>query len=80
MKKERCANCGGKLLPRRVEYEKIIGRHRALFDEVPANVCLECDEIWLDGKIAEKMERLFYKGAKPTRKVTIPVWSLAKVA
>lgn len=80
MKKEKCTNCGGFLLPKKVDYDKKVGGKRVLFEEVPALVCTSCDEIWIEGKVAEKMERLFLEGKKPTRWIKVPIWSLAKAA
>lgn len=80
MKKEKCANCAGTLVPQKVVYEKNVGGRRVLFEDVPALVCSDCDEIWIEGKIAEKMERIYRKGLNPTRRITLPVWSLSKVA
>lgn len=80
MKNESCANCGGLLVPQKIEYEKKIGEKRMLFEDVPASVCASCDEIWIEGKIAEKMEGIFHKGIRPTRWVKIPIWSLSRAA
>lgn len=80
MKKEKCANCGGLLVAQKIMYEKNVGGRRVFFEDVPARICSNCDEIWIDGKTAEKMERIYQKGLKPTRRITLPVWSLSKVA
>lgn len=80
MKKERCANCGGILLFQKVEYDKKIGDKRILFEDVPALVCSSCEEVWIDGKVAEKMEKIFQKGNRPTRWIKIPIWSFSKAA
>ena len=80
MKKERCANCNGILMVQKVDYEKKVGRKRVLFEEVPALVCSSCEEVWLEGKTAEKMERIFNKGQRPSRWVKIPIWSFSKAA
>ena len=80
MKKENCANCDGTLVRRKIEYDKKIGEKRVLFEDVPALVCSSCDEVWFDGKVAEKMERLFQKGIKPTRWVKVPIWSFSRAA
>ena len=80
MKKGKCAKCGGILLLKKIDYDKKVGEKRMLFENVPTLVCSSCDEIWLDGKIVEKMERVFQKGVKPTRWISIPVWSFPKAA
>jgi YgiT-type zinc finger domain-containing protein len=80
MKKELCVNCGGILIKQLVEYEKTVGSKKMLFEDVPALVCSCCDEIWIDGKVAEKMERIFKKNIKPKRYITLPVWSLSRAS
>ena len=80
MKKEHCANCSGILISRKIDYDKKIGSKRVLFQDVPASVCSSCDEVWIEGKVAEKMEKLFAKGKKPTRWIKIPIWSLSRPA
>lgn len=80
MKKNKCASCGGILVRQKIDYEKKVGEKRALFEAVPAWVCTSCDEVWLDAKVAEKMEQIFKKSLKPTRWVRIPLWSLARLA
>ncbi len=80
MKNSKCANCGGVLVKQKIDYERKTGAKRALFEAVPALVCTSCDEIWLDAKVAEKIEKIFQKSIKPTRWVKIPIWSLARLA
>lgn len=80
MKKEQCAQCGGTLLHKTISYDKKVGAKRVLFEDVPALVCSDCDSVWMDGKVAEKMEEIFHNGKEPTRWATIPIWSLAKAA
>ena len=80
MKKEECAQCGGALLHKTISYDKKIGEKRVLFEDVPALVCSACDAVWIDGKVAEKMEILFHNGKKPTRWMKIPIWSFSQAA
>lgn len=80
MKKRKCGNCGGFLIPKKTAYEKRVGMKRVLFEDVPSMVCPYCDEVWIDGKVAEKIERIFKKGVKPTRWISIPVCSLSRAA
>lgn len=80
MKREQCAYCGGTLLHKKIVYDKKVGEKHLLFEEVPASVCSDCDAVWIDGKIAEKMEQIFNNGQKPTRWAKIPVWSFPKAA
>jgi len=79
-KKEKCADCGGVLVLQKVTYDKKADGKRVVFENVPAAVCSSCDEVWIEGKVAEKMEKIFRKGEKPTRWLKVPLWSLSKAA
>ena len=80
MKTKKCAACGGVLVGKKVEYEKCVGTKRMFFENVPASVCVSCDEIWLEGKVAEKIEKVFQKSLKPKTWIKVPVWSFSKAA
>lgn len=75
MRKQRCASCGGFLVAQNIVYEKKVGEKRVVFENVPAMVCASCDEVWFDGKTAEKIERLFQKKILPSRWLKVPVFS-----
>jgi YgiT-type zinc finger domain-containing protein len=79
-KKNLCAVCGGILIEEDIRYDKRWEDKIAIFENVPAQVCPQCGETWIDGKILEKMEKLFHKKMRPTYKLMIPVWSLKKAA
>ena len=68
------------MVPQKISYDKKVGRRMLGFENVPALVCSACDEVWLDGKIAEKMEKIARKGSKPTRWIKVPIWSLSHAA
>lgn len=79
-KKNYCAVCGGTLVDELIRYDKRFGDEVAVFEDVPARVCHQCGESWLDSAIVEKMEEIFHKKKKPTHKLLVPVWSLKKAA
>ncbi len=80
MKKNRCASCGGTLVAQKICYDKKVGKRMFSFEDVPALVCSACDEVWMDGKTVEKMEKILHKGLKPTRWARVPIWSLSRAA
>ena len=79
-KKHRCANCGGTLVNEMIRYDKHWGDEIVIFEDVPAEVCTQCDEVWLDGKTVEKMDRLLFRKTRPTRMLSVPTWSLKRAA
>lgn len=80
MKSKKCASCGGILVSKKIEYEKCVGSKRMIFENVPASVCASCDEVWLAGSVAEKIEKVFHKNLKPKSWIKIPVWAFPKAA
>lgn len=80
MKPKTCANCGGALVKQEIDYEKKVGNRRALFENVPAQVCTRCEEVWLDASVAEKIEKLFWKSLRPKKWLRIPILSLSKLS
>lgn len=79
-KRNYCAACGGILVKDIIRYDKRCGNDVAIFEKVPAETCPQCGEVWIDGKVMEKIERLFLKKSKPQYKISIPVWELKKAA
>ena len=77
-KNGKCAVCGGRLLSKLVKHDQHWGEQLVVFEDVPANVCLSCGEVWLDAKIVRAMNNLLVIHAKPTRTIDVPVWNLAK--
>lgn len=77
--KRKCPNCGGMMVAKQIEYEKKIGSKRMLFEDVPADVCVSCEEVWIDGKVLQNLEKVFLKPKKTSRYLSIPVLSYSKV-
>lgn len=78
--KKYCAVCGGTLTSESILYDKRFGDEVAVFEDVPAMVCHQCGETWLDATTVEKMEHIFLKKEKPAHKLSVPVWNLKKAA
>lgn len=74
-----CAVCGGRLILKKVRYDQHWGEEIVVFDDVPARVCLSCGEIWLGSHVVGAMDRILKQQKKPTKKITVPVWSLAEL-
>lgn len=74
--KERCAVCGGNLRPTTLTHEERRGTALYLFQNVPAQVCLACGEIWIEEATLQAIDRLIREGT-PTRQVQTPLYDLA---
>ena len=70
-----CAKCGGKLIDKVMTIDQHWGDELIIFEDVPAEVCIDCGEVWLSAETSEKMERVI-KEKKPAKTKEIPVWSL----
>ncbi len=78
-KKKLCANCGGLLVNKRVTHEQMWGERLVVFEDVPARECPQCGEVWLSGKVMESMDKVLEKGERPVHRLSVPVWSFARL-
>ncbi len=74
--KARCAACGGELRATTMTHEERRGINLYLFQNVPAQVCTACGEVWIEEKTLQEIDRLIREG-EPVRKVQTPVYDLA---
>ena len=72
-----CAVCGGKLQATTITHEEKRDSHIYLFQNVPANVCTACGEIWIDEEVLQVIDRLIETGV-PVRKVETPIYDFAR--
>lgn len=75
---ELCAVCGGTMRPSIGRLEEWHGDTLYVFENVPVLRCDECGEIWLEGSIVEKLDKLIER-TTPTRTIEAPVYDLATV-
>ena len=74
-----CAVCGGELRITNITHEERRGEKLYVFENVPAQVCVRCGEIWLEETTLQEIDRLIDQ-AQPTRKVETPVYDFASVS
>ena len=75
-KKGSCAVCGGKLRDTTITHEERRGDQLYLFENVPAQVCEACGEIWIDETVLKEIDQLIENG-HPVRQQQTPVFDLA---
>ena len=68
-----CAVCGGALCATTITHEERRGEHFYLFQNVPAQVCDVCGELWIDEEVLQQIDRLITEGV-PVRTVETPVY------
>jgi YgiT-type zinc finger domain-containing protein len=55
---ERCPLCGGRKQPGKTTYSVDLGSGVILVRNVPATVCVQCGEAWIDHLTAQKLEQI----------------------
>jgi YgiT-type zinc finger domain-containing protein len=58
----RCAVCGGTQVPTTITHHARRGATIYVFENVPAFVCDQCGEVWLDGEVLDQIDRLIASG------------------
>jgi YgiT-type zinc finger domain-containing protein len=56
--KQRCAVCDSELEAITITHEEKRGTHIYLFQNVPAKICGECREIWIDEEVLQQIDKL----------------------
>lgn len=74
MKDTLCANCGGKLYRQKTSLDRLVEEHLYLFENVFVQACRQCQEIWIPGSLAEKMDQAIQGKLKPKRRIPVPVY------
>lgn len=72
-KKQICAVCGGPLRDTTITHEERRGLKIYLFQNVPAQVCDACGEIWIEEKTLQQIDDLIKQG-EPAEKVETPIY------
>ena len=75
-----CDICSGELQEKEIDYEVKIGNEFIIIKQVKADVCSQCNEVYLDAETSEKIdyictERRFLK---PLKYIPVPVFSFPK--
>jgi len=55
---ERCPLCGGRKQPGKTTYSVDLGSGVILVRNVPATVCVQCGEAWIEHHTAQKLEQI----------------------
>ncbi len=74
-----CVVCGGALRTTTITHEERRGEHFYLFQNVPAQVCKVCGELWIDEEVLQQIDRLITEGV-PVRTVEMPVYDYPRAS
>jgi YgiT-type zinc finger domain-containing protein len=61
-----------------ITHQERRGAKLYLFQNVPAQVCSGCQEIWIEDTVLQEIDHLIAKG-QPVPRVVTPVFDLARV-
>ena len=75
-----CAECGGVTEPRRLTIDEWWGEELFLIEQVPARVCRDCGEVYLDASVAKQLEVEMQTKNHCRRHVSVPVIAYAEIA
>ena len=75
---KKCYFCRGTVEGKRITHVHRWGDQVIILEDVPADVCLQCGEVYLSPDVLEAMDRLVNGevNEKPKREVRVPVYSL----
>ena len=76
----KCAECGGTLERKTINYTHPWGEELYRFENVPALVCVQCGHVWLSAKTSQLMDQVVRKRQKPKKYQKVPVFSVAELA
>jgi YgiT-type zinc finger domain-containing protein len=69
----KCYFCQGKVRQERVTIDYRWGDHLFVIEDVPAGLCDQCGEKYLESTVYEELERLVRKDGEPMVRVTVDV-------
>jgi len=74
----RCLVCHWKMVNKKVTVDLRIGHELLIVEKVPATVCNHCGERVFTPEVTRRLQALAKQRKKPSRTMTVPVFSLGK--
>jgi YgiT-type zinc finger domain-containing protein len=71
-----CYFCKGRVVEKRIEHLHRWGEEVILLQDVPADVCEQCGEVYFSPEVLEMMDQITLEQAKPKATLTVPIFSL----
>ncbi|MFH1150354.1 MAG: type II toxin-antitoxin system MqsA family antitoxin [Actinomycetota bacterium] len=75
-----CPLCGGELEPRVITHPQEYKGEIYIIENVPVEVCVQCNEVLLSPEILEKIQQLVWSETAPKRTESVPVYDLAEAS
>jgi len=71
-----CSRCGGTLERKTITHQQPWGDELYEFENVPALVCRQCGEVWLEAAVGQLIDKIIRENPRPTKYHQVPVFSL----
>ena len=71
-----CYFCKGKIVKKRIRHVHHWGEEILIFENVPADVCTQCGEVFFSPEVMEMMDEVSQKRTAPEKSIAVPVFSL----
>ena len=71
-----CNVCQGKMKKQTSTYSQMFEGHPVVVENVPAWVCTQCGETYLDPDVVERLQQVIWSKEPPIRVVETPVYDL----
>ena len=75
-----CASCGGGLVMQRITHPQKYKEEIYILENVPAEVCEQCGEVFLHPEILELMQDMIWKGKSANHVTELPAYDFAEIA
>jgi YgiT-type zinc finger domain-containing protein len=76
----KCPECGGEFVRQKINYEQRWKERLYSFEDVPALVCSQCDNSYLEPKTATTIDKIILEHKKPAKYISVPTFSLSRKA
>jgi YgiT-type zinc finger domain-containing protein len=74
---EHCYFCKGKVTPRRVRHIHEWGEQVFIFEDVQAEVCQQCGEVYFGPDALKRMDEVVQGNQRAAAQLSVPVFSMA---
>ena len=71
-----CYFCQGEVINQRIRHVHHWGDEIIIFENVPAEVCTQCGEVYFSPEVLETMDKDTLEGTPPDKSISVPVFSL----
>lgn len=71
-----CYFCKGRVIEERIRHVHHWGDSIVVFENVPADVCQQCGEVYFAPEVLDMMDKATLDKMKPDKTLSVPVFSL----